>query len=539
MEMSEVLALSGALLLVGVLSSKLSSKVNLPILLVFLAVGMIAGNDGLEWVKLSGRANGAQVNFFGTVAMCFILFSGGMNTRFSAVRKVLPTGILLASVGVVLTALILGLSAFNICLLFGNPQPLLWCLLLGSLISSTDAAAVFAILRGRSVSLKGKYLQPLLEFESGSNDPTAYLLTILMVEMLKSGSDVSPLRLLMRIAVGVLWGLGAGALFGFGFGIVAQGIYILCGRRKLIEYEGLYFVLGIAIVLLSYGISEHYFGANGMMAAYVCGITMGNIRFYFHKGITQFNDGVGWLMQVGLFTVLGLLVLPRELLNPDICLLPGLLLSAVLIFVARPLAVWLSMTGSPFSTREKLFISWVGLRGAAPIMLATFPLAAGVENAGTLFNMIFFMVLTSMLVQGPTLMPLARLLGLAAPLAEHPRIPLELEVTSGSRNQEMFEFEVAGDAPFEGTALAALGLPAGVLVLLIRRNDEFLQPHGNTVIRSGDGLLIMGDHRAMEEVHRDFFPAVEYQPVRSYEEIRRSMPLLNRLHTLSKRITAK
>ena len=530
MGIPELFALAGALLLVGVLSSKLSSKVNLPILLVFLAVGMIAGSDGLEWVRLSGRANGGQVNFFGTVAMCFILFSGGMNTRFSSVRKVLAPGMLLASVGVVLTALILGLSAFSISCFTGYPLPLAWCLLLGSLISSTDAAAVFAILRGRSVSLKGKYLQPLLEFESGSNDPTAYLLTILMVEVLKSSAAASPLQLLIRIAVGVLWGLGAGALLGFGFGIAAQGIYILCGRRKLIEYEGLYFVLGISIVLLSYGISEHYFGANGMMAAYVCGITMGNIRFYFRKGITQFNDGIGWLMQVGLFTVLGLLVSPRELLNPTACLIPGLLLSMVLIFIARPIAVWLSMTGSRFNTREKIFISWVGLRGAAPIMLATFPLAAGVENAGNLFNMSFFMVLTSMLVQGPTLMPLARRLGLAAPLTERARIPLELEVTSASRNQEMFEFEVPADAPFAGTAIAALGLPSGVLVLLLRRNDEFLQPHGDTEVRVGDGLLFMGDHHAMEEVHRRFFPSTEYQPVRSYEEIRHSMPLLKRFH---------
>ena len=535
MGIPETFALAGALLLVGVLSSKLSSKVNLPILLIFLAVGMIAGNDGLEWVRLSGRVNGGEVNFFGTVAMCFILFSGGMNTRFASVRPVLVPGALLASLGVVLTALTLGVCAFLISRIFLHPLPLPWCLLLGSLISSTDAAAVFAILRGRSISLKGKFLQPLLEFESGSNDPTAYLLTILMVEAAKSSAPVSIPHLLLRIGVGVLWGLGAGTLLGFVFGIAGQGIYLFCGRRKLIEYEGLYFVLGISVVLLCYGIPELSFGANGMMAAYVCGITMGNIRFYFHKGITQFNDGIGWLMQVGLFTVLGLLVSPRELLNPTTCLLPGMMLALVLIFVARPLAVWVSLIGSRFSNREKIFISWVGLRGAAPIMLATFPLAADIDNATTLFNMIFFMVLTSMLIQGPTLMPLARKLGLAAPLTERARIPLELEVTSASRNQEMFEFEVPPDAPFAGTPIASLGLPAGVLVLLIRRRDEFLQPHGGTEVRVGDGLLIMGDHEAMAEVHRRFFPSAEYQPVRSYEEIRHSMPPLKHLRDYLKR----
>jgi cell volume regulation protein A len=304
---ASILVLAGVLLLAGVLSSKISSKINLPILFVFLAVGMIAGNDGLSLVNINSNDNGSTVNFFGTVAMCFILFSGGVGTSYSAIRKVILPGSMLATIGVVLTAVILGSAVYLFSRGSSYAMPLSWCLLLGALISSTDAAAVFGILRGNRVSLKGGKLQSLLELESGSNDPAAYLLTTIVLTIIKQPEDSSLVYFAAKIILGVVWGIGIGVLLGLVFGVGFQYICTLCGKRKLIEYEGLYFVVAIAVVLLTYGITEEYFKANGLMAVYVCGITMGNIRFYFKKGITQFSDGVAWLMQVGLFTTLGLL----------------------------------------------------------------------------------------------------------------------------------------------------------------------------------------------------------------------------------------
>jgi len=528
METASILTLIGILLLAGALSSRLSSKANLPILLFFLAVGMIVGEDGLNVINFTENESNSSINFLGTVAMSFILYSGGMNTRFSSVRKVISQGILLATCGVLVTATTLGLFAYVICSFFGVPQPFAWCLLLGALISSTDAAAVFALLRGRNVSLKGEYLQPLLELESGSNDPTAYLLTIIMISILKTGRVDSFWSPLLQIGFGMLWGIGIGALLGFAAGIAGQWIYTMCGKHKLVEQEGLYFVIGVALVLLTFGVTEKYINANGLMAAYVCGITMGNLRFNFKKGLTQFSDGVAWLMQIALFTTLGILVTPHELIEPNI-FVPGLILSGILLFIARPLAIWLVIGGKNFGWREKVFIGWVGIRGAAPIMLATFPFASGINGASYLFDLIFFMVIISMLAQGPTLMPLARKLKLAAPLSYRPRVPLELEMTSGSSHKEMFEFEVPPGAAFSGKKLSELGLPSGVLIMLVRRDGEFLQPNGSTVIQQEDGLLCMGNPEVMEKLHRDFFPESDYQPVRSFEEIGRQIPLTRRL----------
>jgi cell volume regulation protein A len=215
-------------------------------------------------------------------------------------------------------------------------------------------------------------------------------------------------------------------------------------------------------------------------------------------------------------------VSPKDLITLHV-FIPGLILSFFLIFIARPLAVWLTMWTREYSAKEKIFISWVGLRGAAPIMLATFPLAANIDHAPALFNMIFFMVITSMIIQAPTIMPLARYLGIAAPSNDKQRVPLELEMTAASLKYEMFEFEVSDDAQFVDLRLSELGLPKGVLVMLIRRGDTFIQPNGNTKIKEKDGLIVMGEHELMQETHQKFFPDIDYQPVRTYSEIRSSI----------------
>ena len=525
MSTSSILALAGTLLLLGAVSNKLSSKANMPILLAFLAIGVAATSFGLVPDTLFDGGITQAINMLGTVAMCFILFSGGLNTRFSAVRGVVLRSSLLASVGVVVTALAMGSVCYLLQRLSGYPTDFAWCLLFGSLMSSTDAAAVMAVLRNRNTALRGQ-LQPLLEMESGSNDPAAYLLTIILLDIVRAGKAPLFWEIAFELGFKVLWGLSAGALAGVLFGVVAQWIYNTSSRKKLLEYEGLYFVVGIAVVLLTFGLTEKYLRANGLMAVYICGITMGNLRFSFKKALTQFNEGVSWLMQVSLFTALGFLVSPAELTDP-VQVLSGLFLALLLLFVARPLAVWTCLTGSKFTAKERLFVSWVGLRGAAPIMLATFPLAANVPNARLIFNMVFFIVLMSIVIQGSTLMPLARLLGLARRTGDRERVPLELEITDANGDSEMFEFEVRADAGFVGKTVAELGLPAGALILLIRRNGSFFPPRGDSRIEAGDGMLIMGRGEAMRAVNEKFFPEADYHPARTLEDIRRSYPMLS------------
>ncbi len=495
MSIYHFLAAAGILLLLGVLSSKVSSRFNVPILLMFLVVGMVTGSDGFKVFQISGATDADPINFLGTVAMCFILFSGGLDTSFRSIRSVLSYGVILASLGVLITAVLVGLGAW---LLLG--LDLKWCLLLGSIISSTDAAAVFAILRSRSVSLKGD-LQPLLELESGSNDPMAAFLTLFMIGVVSTGE----LNTIYWLVPTFLYKMLIGVACGWGFGKLGAWLF----NKLKLDYEGLYFVTGVALVALSYGITETIQG-NGFMAVYVTGLTMGNTRYNYKKGLLRFSDGIAWLMQVALFTALGLLVNPKELLEPAVWQ-RGLMLAGILMLVARPLAVFACMIGKRFSNKEKTLISWVGLRGAAPIVLATFPLVHQIPNSNMMFNMVFFIVLASVLIQGRTLMPMAKLLNLDKPLSDKTRIPLELEETD-SMQSEMHEFEVEPDAPFVNRTLAEMQLPNGVLVMLIRRQNHFILARGNTRIESGDGMLMMGDQASLIRVAGAFFPNSDYHP---------------------------
>ncbi|MBO5306848.1 MAG: potassium/proton antiporter [Lentisphaeria bacterium] len=487
MEPHQILAVAGALLLLGVFSSKLSSRFNMPILLMFLAVGMTCGSDGLGWVSI-GREQAPEITFLGTVAMCFILFSGGLDTSYKNIKPVLTPGIVLATAGVLVTALLLGLGA---ALIFD--ADLKSCLMLGAIVSSTDAAAVFAILRSKGVSLKGN-LRGLLELESGSNDPMAAFLTIFMLSVV-TGDTTSPWLFIPQLLAKMLIGVGTGALFG------KAGAQVF--NRLKLDYEGLYLVCSAALVIFAYGVAELCYG-NGFMAVYVCGLFMGNLRYNYQKGINRFTDGLAWLMQVALFTALGLLVNPHELLDYRIWL-GGIVLSLVLMFVARPAAVFLCTSFFNFSIREKTLISWVGLRGAAPIVLATFPLVKDVENAGLMFNMVFFLVLSSVILQGRTLMPMARWLKLDSPLNDRSRAPLELEHTD-EISGETHEFDVTGNSSAIDKTLAELNLPHTVLVMLIRRNKKFILARGNTKIHLGDGMLMMGDRECLQEVASKFFP---------------------------------
>lgn len=481
-----IIFISGLLLMAGVFSNKISAKFNLPTLLLFLGAGICAES----LLPFDGSSYAGYINFFGIIAMCFILFSGGGETSLENIRPVAVRGLFLAMPGVILTALLIGSGAYFI---LGGKYPFSWCILLGSLISSTDAAAVFSILRGQGVGLKGK-LTPLLEFESGSNDPAAAFLTLLMINIVlgKSGNIFVQLPM-------VIYQLGGGILLGYAAGKLGKKLFDI-----KFTHEGLYFVTGVAYVLLCYGTAQ-LLHASGFMACYVCGMILNADRYKYQKALTKFYNGIAWLMQVGLFTVLGFLADPVKLTSVNVWL-PGILLGLVLIFIARPIAVFICMIGSGSSFKEKLMISWVGIRGAAPIVLATFPLSAGVQDADLMFQLIFFMVIMSILLQGSLLMPVARWLNVAkSARRSYAPAPLELEVTHHSANQEMREFHVPENHPFSGRTLAEIRLPHGVLVTMIRRENSFIPPRGDTAIQAGDGMLIMAEISALNEIRKKYF----------------------------------
>ena len=486
----------GVLLLAGVLSNKLSSKFNMPILLLFLAVGMTVGAHGLGIVHLEPDEHAGPINSLGTVAMCFILFSGGLGTRFRSIRPVIRSGVTLATAGVILTAIFLGVCGYLICLAFNHNTGFAWWMLMASIISSTDAAAMFAILRGNGVNLSGD-LQPLLELESGSNDPMAALLTLVMLQIVTGSSGFSFWQIPL-----LFYKIVVGAAMGLFMGYAGQKLF---GQR--FEYEGLYYVLGVALVLICFGVAELCY-TNGFLAVYVCGVTMGNLKYNFRSGLAKFNEGIAWLMQVILFTSLGVLVNPRELIELPV-LVPGILLSLCMMFIARPGAVFLSLIPGKFTFKEKLLISWAGLRGAAPIVLATFPLVAGVENSRLMFNMVFFMVIGSVLAQGITLMPLARKLGLAQAFRSKSRVPVEVETMDGV-NYDLHEFEVGSGSILVGMTLAEAKLPPGALVTMIRRGKGFVPACGSTVIESGDDLVVMGAPEKLFELSEKYFPDSGY-----------------------------
>ncbi|HRJ17933.1 MAG TPA: potassium/proton antiporter, partial [Bryobacteraceae bacterium] len=355
--------ITAVLLLAALGASKLSYRLGVPGLLLFIAIGMLAGSDGPGGIWFDDARLSQSV---GVIALAFILFSGGLETDRRAIRPVLWQGLSLSTLGVAFTALLIGTFAHFIL-----KTTWLEGLLLGAIVSSTDAAAVFSILRSKSVSMKGR-TQPLLELESGSNDPMAVLLTVGLIEAI-SQPDTGPVRLLailvLQLAVGAVAGYAAGR----------AALWTL--NRFKLESDGLYPAFTIAVVLLTYSGASLLQG-NGFLAVYLAGILLGNGDFLHKRSLVRFHDALAWLMQIAMFLVLGLLVFPSQL--PPVAL-PGLLLALFLIFIARPAAVFAALAFAQIRFRQKALVGWVGLRGAVPIILATFPLLAGLPAAGLFF----------------------------------------------------------------------------------------------------------------------------------------------------------
>lgn len=460
----------GLLILVSVLANRISDRLGVPTLLVFLGVGMLAGSDGLGGIYFDDPAS---ANLIGVFALAFILFSGGLDTDWRRVRTVAGRAAGLATVGVMITAGIVGLFA---CLVLDFS--VIEGLLLGAIVSSTDAAAVFSVLRSRGVGLKG-HIGPLLELESGSNDPMAVLLTIGLIQII-TGQEISVLATVGLFVVSLVGGLAVGLALGY---LASQ----LLNRLRL-EYEGLYPVLSMSLVLVIFGLAETL-KCNGFLAVYVAGIVLGSRDVRLKRFLTKFHDGLGWLMQILLFLTLGLLVFPSQL--PDVAL-PASLVALVLMFVARPLAVYLMLLKSRFTWAERTLVAWTGLRGAVPIVLATYPFLAGFEKSGMLFDIVFFVVLLSALLQGKTLMIVARWLKVDEPLVARPKNPIEFEKREGVRSESR-EIEIPAEAAVVDSPVSSLGLPSGVLIVIIRRDDAFLVPRGDTCVKAFDTLTLLGD----------------------------------------------
>lgn len=467
-----------AFLLLAIFGSKAAVKTGVPVLLLFLALGMLAGSDGVGGYYFDNPWLAQSV---GVVALVFILFSGGLNTPWADVRPVLRQGLALSTLGVTLTALCVGWFAATFLgfTLFEG-------ILLGAIIASTDAAAVFAVLNGKSVRLTGR-LKELLELESGSNDPMAVFLTVAMLQLIANPGQ-SPFSLVPMFVLQ----MGLGALFGLATGRAA--VWLI--NRLRLEYDGLYPVLSFALVLVTYGVTA-LVGGNGFLAVYLAGLIMARGDFVHKRSLVQFHDGLAWLMQIVMFVTLGLQVFPSQL--PSVAL-SGLYIAAFLIFFARPLSVFLALAPTRLSVREKAFISWVGLRGAAPIVLATFPVLAGVGQAGTIFNLVFFIVLTSVLLQGTLIVPMARWLHVYDQTPPRPS-PLAYVMRDRTIGNDLAEIHVPATAPAVGKQIVDLHLPADVLIVLIGRGGDMIVPRGATVIEAGDTLLVMSQPGSGDRIH--------------------------------------
>lgn len=470
MVIENILLWVSVLLLVSVFASKVSNRFAIPALLLFLTIGMLAGSEGVGRIYFDDPWVAKSI---GIIALIFIIFSGGIDTSWKEIRPVILPGILLSTAGVFLTAVIVGI--FSVYILKFS---ILEGLLLGSIVSSTDAAAVFSILRSKRISLKSP-LKPLLELESGSNDPMAVFLTISFIGMIVSKDHSIPfmaLRFLMDMAGGAVIGYLMGRLI----------IFIM--NRLNLEYEGLYPVLTVSFLLFTYAVSTMARG-NGFLAVYIVGLMMGRSEFLNKKIIMKFHDGLAWLSQIVMFLTLGLLVFPSHIIP---VMAAGILISVLLMVVARPVSVLICLIPFKLNIGKKAMIAWVGLRGAVPIILATFPLLAGIPQAETIFNVVFFVVITSVLIQGVSIPFISRILKVDAPFAHKRRYPIEFERMNGI-DAELTDVMVPYNSEAVGMRIGELKVPERCLIMLISRGDRFIIPSGQTVIEEGDVLLVLAN----------------------------------------------
>ena len=473
-----ILVVGSFLLFISILASKISTKIGVPTLLIFLAIGMLAGSDGIGGINFE---NYHLAKVLGATTITLILFFGGLDTDFAHIRPIIWNGVLLSTVGVLITAFSIGYFIHWV-----TDFSVTEGLLMGAIVSSTDAAAVFSILRSKNINLKYN-LAPTLEFESGSNDVMAYFLMIFFIGVLTQGGDVSLLSAIPVFFKEMFIGGTVGVLIG-------KAMVFVVNKANL-THESLYPGLTLSMILFAYSATNMIHG-SGFLAVYIAALMLGSQDFLHKKSLLRFYEGITWLMQVVMFIVLGLLVFPKRLI-PVAGI--GLLLSLMLMFVARPLGVFLSLAFfKKVGRNQKIFISWVGLRGAVPIVFATYPLLEGIEKSDTIFHLVFFIVFTSILFQGTTLYPLAKWLKLEAKIPKKKARAIHL---SEDVKSELIELVVPKDSIAVGKKIVELGFPKNSLIVLINRQKSYLTPRGDTSIEVGDKLMIMSeDKQELKEV---------------------------------------
>lgn len=464
------------LLVVGVITTKFSARFGLPSLVLFIAVGMVLN----QFVYYD---NAFLTQLFGILALIVILFEGGLQTKWKDVQKVIAPSLSLATLGVVLTTVVVGAFAKFIL-------DVSWFegMLFGAIVGSTDAAAVFAVLGNKNIKRK---LTSILEAESGTNDPMAVFLTISLIQIIQ----VPEANGFFSLVFSFLWQMGLGLLMGWLMGKIA----VWTINRINLDSSGLYPVLSLSFAIFTYSSTALLYG-SGLLAVYVMALWMGNSDLTYRHSIFRFNEGFAWMMQILMFILLGLLVFPEELITVT---WEGLALSLLLMFVARPIGVLVSTSFMKFSLKEKVFISWAGLRGAVPIVLATYPLIADLEQGQLFFDVVFFVVLTSALIQGATISPLANKLGLSG--GERVSVPHSLELVSmGKTKNEIIEVQLEEGLDVVEKELRELSLPEDTLITAVIRGDKLITPRGTTKLCAGDVLYVLISKSQRERVKEIF-----------------------------------
>ncbi|CAI3799068.1 K(+)/H(+) antiporter NhaP [Rheinheimera sp. MM224] len=468
---------AGALFFSSIVATLISARLGAPLLLIFLVIGMLAGEDGLLGIKFG---NPDVALLIGSIALVIILFDGGMRTHPDRVRVVLAPAAVLATLGVVLTCGILGVAAsylFNLTLLEG--------LLLGAILSSTDAAAVFSIFQSAGLNIKER-VASTLEIESGSNDPMAVMLTFTLVGVLAGQSELNwslSTVFFQQAVVGAAVGYGAGRFF-----------VLLC--RKLPLSAAFFPLLAVSYALLIYGLTNQ-FGGSGFLAVYLMGFLIGNARLPQIQQILRMHDGLAWLSQIIMFLMLGLLVTPSKLMEYAI---PALILALVMIFIARPIAVFLSLVPFHFPKKDQVFISWVGLRGAVPIILALFPWLAGVPNKDLYFNVAFFVVIVSLLIQGWSIAPVARWLKLEVPPEPGPDHSMTLDSVASNDLLQVLSFKVGKGSPIVDSDWQQLNMSPDVSYLGVLRKGEWIKAEQSPSFQLNDMLLVLSKAKDVKAV---------------------------------------
>ena len=490
MQVELVLLVLSLLFFASIFTDKIGYKFGVPALLMFLAVGMIFGPDGIgalfndDGVGYMLKTETAEA--LSAIALCIILFSGGMDTKLTDIRPVLAPGVTLATAGVLITAVVTGFILFYV---FGwlnsfESVTLSMSLLIAATMSSTDSASVFSILRTNGIGIKHN-LRPLLELESGANDPMAYVLTTTLIGVVTAKTAVSGLEIVQTIVIQLVMGTVIGFFFG-------KGLVELMRRVKL-SNESLYPIMVLTACIFIFSVT-YFMKGNAYLAVYVGGLIIGNSKFTRKHQTKSFFDGLTWLAQLSMFLMLGLMVRPHELLNWHV-LFAGLIISIVMVCISRPLAVYLCMVPfRQYTHKDKLFLSWVGLKGAVPIIFAVMCKAEGVAHADLLFNIIFLCTIVSLLTQGTSLSSMAKRLQVATePVKLKKLVHFDIELPEEIQSSAT-EIEVTWDMVADGNHLREINLPPQTLVIMVRRGEDFFVPTGQSELVEGDQLLVLTDN---------------------------------------------